>query len=210
MGLLLGVRTVLWLAAACMGAAIAGLALSIALSAETPAMLFGIAMMVIPAAAAAIVAGALLGSAARAALKKRTRTLPQPSTDIDELRSEFERLCRRLKVRRVLHETPQDNGSAHVEIADGAFHYVVTGRGSELERRTTRDRNELLYWLLSAVVFELASASGVRHRIKDQDFRRLLFAKEVEIMGTINREWAERKSEEIRRILSAHPFEDAG
>jgi hypothetical protein len=55
----------------------------------------------------------------------------------------------------MLHAVPQHDGGPHVEIIGDKYHYVVTERGSELERKITTDRQELLYWLISGVVFEM-------------------------------------------------------
>jgi hypothetical protein len=113
-----------------------------------------------------------------------------------------------LGTRRSFHTAAQHDGSAHVEVAGDAYYYVVTERGTEFERRRTRDSDELLYWLLSDIVFSLTSEYELRHRIAGQDFRRLLFQKQVELMGQLDPGWSERKAHEIQAILSTHPFDD--
>lgn len=51
----------------------------------------------------------------------------------------------------MLNTVPQAFGGPHVEIVRGKYHYVVCERGSEDERKTTTDEDELLYWLISVL-----------------------------------------------------------
>ncbi len=107
-----------------------------------------------------------------------------------------------------LQTTPQHDGSAHVEIVAGSYHYVVTERGSELERSLAKDKDELFYWLMSDVTFSIACDFEVTHRITGQDSRRQLFSKHVELLGRLSQDWATRKELEYAQVLSEHPFRD--
>lgn len=127
---------------------------------------------------------------------------------IDELRREFQDLCRKLDVERPLHSTPQHDGSVHVEVSENWFYYVVTERGKEFQRKSTTQAKELLYWLMRDVVFDLASAFEARHRVKGQSFRRLLFRKELELFAQIDPDWAARRQAEIEVTLHSHPYDD--
>jgi hypothetical protein len=130
------------------------------------------------------------------------------SVSIQQLRTEYKSLCRNLGTEGVLHAVPQHNGAPHVEIIGDKYHYVVTERGSEYERKTTTDEDELLYWLISDVVSEMAGDFELKHRVKGQNFRRILFAKEIEFMGRISAEWAERMADDIQKILAVAPYND--
>jgi hypothetical protein len=101
-----------------------------------------------------------------------------------------------------------DEGSPHVELVDGKYDYVVTERGSELQRRTARDEDELLYWLMSDVTKGIAIRLEARHRRRGQDSRRQWFARDVELLGSLNPEWGERKRLEYIEVLSTYPFRD--
>lgn len=101
---------------------------------------------------------------------------------------------------------PAHDGSAHVEIDKNGYHYIVTERGQELKRKTTLDPDELLYWLLSDVIFFMASKYELANRIYSQDSRRILFAKEVDLFKQLKQEWANRKQSEINKILESHPY----
>ena len=104
--------------------------------------------------------------------------------------------------------TPQHDGSPHIECIGGGFHYVVTERGSEPERRMTSEAEELLFWLVSDLTWALASEWEVQHRIEGEDFRRQLFRKDVELMSQVSEDWARRKKEKYEKILGEYPFDD--
>ncbi len=127
---------------------------------------------------------------------------------IEALIEKYRHYCALLGREAVVHTTPQHNGSPHAEVVDGRYHYVVTERGRELERRIAENEDEMLYWLVSDLVFGLATKYELEHRVPDKDFRRLLFAREIELMEKVNPEWAERTRQKIRNILAKHPYND--
>lgn len=101
------------------------------------------------------------------------------------------------------------SGAAHAElIADRIFYYVVTERGKEYERRFTPDPDELLYWFVSDAAFAAACDWEVRNRRPDEDFRRQLFSKQVELLALVSGAWAQRQRLEQEVILKDHPFDD--
>ncbi|GEM_PF-1227784 len=110
-----------------------------------------------------------------------------------------------------IQTSPQHDGTPHVEIVAGRYHYVITERGREHERRITADEDELLYWLLSDLVFEIASRRSAMPTFIPPwllDFRRRLFAHQVRLMSRLRPDWAERKRREIERLLEAFPYKD--
>lgn len=104
--------------------------------------------------------------------------------------------------------TPQHDGSPHIECIGGEFHYVVTERGIEHERRKTSDAEELLFWIVSDLTWEMAVEWEVRHRIEGEDFRRQMFRKDIELMSLVSEDWARRKKEKYEKILGQYPFDD--
>lgn len=128
--------------------------------------------------------------------------------DLTTLQADFERLCARLGTPRRLNTTAGHDGCAHIEVVNGQYHYVCTERGLELHRRHTRSKDEALYWLLSDLTFGLAVDDEYKHRVKGRSFRRLLFAKQLQLLQSIEPAWAARKAEEIHQILLKHPYDD--
>ena len=133
------------------------------------------------------------------------------SPSLDTIRDDFVRLTAALDAHascKVFDDSPTDNGKAHAEQRGGTFAYVVTERGQELERRETRDPDELLYWLVSDVARDAAQRYEGNHRQPGADFRRLYFQQHVELLSQLRPEWGERTRQEYERVLERHPFSD--
>ena len=125
-----------------------------------------------------------------------------------ELRHKFEVHCSKLGVNGVLHTSALQDGSSHVEKLGDTFHWIVTDRGSEIERRTTNSREEVEYWLVRGVVFALSIERVLKIRAAGQDFRRLMYEKRIEIMKSISRKWGDRIEKEIENLLIEYPYDD--
>jgi hypothetical protein len=125
------------------------------------------------------------------------------------IRGPFEKYCSQLGVRPIFRTNPADDGAAHVEFDGHFYHYVSCVRGRENERRIASGEDEILYWLLSDIVFNVACDFELKHRVKGKSFRRLLFAKELELIRALNVQWEARKRNEINEILAMVPFDDA-
>jgi Immunity protein 63 len=95
-----------------------------------------------------------------------------------------------------------------VEVDNGTYAWVVIERGKERKRRVTRELDDVLYWLIYDVTFSMASDYEFTHRIEAQDFRRVLFTKQIELLERLHHRWAVRAADEINRILSRYPFSD--
>jgi len=125
-----------------------------------------------------------------------------------QLKQSFKSICDKLGHEWPLFTASRHDGSPHVEVSGDKLSYVVTERGSEFERRTTTSQDDLLYWLASDMVFSLAGHYELTHRESGRDFRRIMFARELELMGRINPAWRARKDVEIMSILARHPYRD--
>lgn len=106
------------------------------------------------------------------------------------------------------YQSPQDLGYSHVEYNNGVFYYVITERGMELERRSTSNPDELLYWLVYDLTFSMASDYELHHRNKSEDSRRVLFTEHLELIGKINGVWAEKTRVDYNKVLVDNPFND--
>ncbi len=105
-------------------------------------------------------------------------------------------------------ETPQHDGSPHIEYEGDQFIYVVTERGRRFGEKRTTDPDELLYWLVSDVTWAMASDFEKTHRHETEDSRRQLFAKHLELLESVDSEWAHRKRAEYADILRQYPYQD--
>jgi hypothetical protein len=102
-----------------------------------------------------------------------------------------------------------DDAYPFLEVND-AYHYVIRERGSESRRRTTRDLDELLYWILEDRTAELASSYAVHHKVAGQEFRRPMFRHQLELLAKISPDMQARGAKRIADVLAKNPFEDDG
>lgn len=110
---------------------------------------------------------------------------------------------------RHLHFNATNDGSAHIEIDnEGKYNYIVTERGSELQRKFTDSLDCLLYWIFSTITFSLAMEYELKNRKEHEDFRRLLFCKQIELLNSISLKWGDRRKNEIQKILAENPYVD--
>src|SRR5258708_34276100 len=54
----------------------------------------------------------------------------------------------------------EDMARPHVEVAGPFLSWVVVERGNEIDRKTTRDLDELLYWISGSVAAGMPSGLG--------------------------------------------------
>ena len=99
-------------------------------------------------------------------------------------------------------------GTPFIEIDEKGYNYVVSERGEEYERKQTKDINILLYWIFKLIVFEMASDYELENRKPNEDFRRQLFAKQLELMEKLDSKFAQWNKEELDKILEKSPYED--
>jgi hypothetical protein len=114
----------------------------------------------------------------------------------------------KLNVDICLPRSPTNDGTPHVEQTGDKFAYVVTERGEETIRRETRDAQELLSWLVRDCTKQIAVDWERENRKKGIDPRRAVFEKHVEILSSINPDWAGLQKNEYERITSQYPFDD--
>ncbi len=132
-----------------------------------------------------------------------------PITTVEGIGKRFRELAAGLDVDpyyRVWNTTPQHDGSAHIEQIGSEFHFVVTERGGELERRRTTDPEEILYWLLDSVTQVAATNYELKHRIEGRDGRELWFPFQEKLLYDMKPDWGVRKQQQDSRILRDHPL----
>ena len=99
-------------------------------------------------------------------------------------------------------------GSPHIEINEMGYNYIVIERGTEFERKQTMDIDLLLYWIFTSIVFIMASEYELENRKPNEDFRRQLFSREIELMDKMNSKFGQWKREELAKTLETTPYDD--
>lgn len=81
-------------------------------------------------------------------------------------------------------------------------------RGKVDIRHRTSSVDDLLYRFFESVTASMALAYELRHRVPGQDFRRVAFARQEELLRQMFPEWADRRKQEHAAILRQSPFRD--
>lgn len=97
----------------------------------------------------------------------------------------------------------------YIEIDEDGYHWVVKERGREFERVTTRDIDELLFTVFQSITSEIASNYEAAHRVDNQDFRRVYFQRQEELMSQLSPQWGERAAQRHAEILQVAPYNDS-
>ena len=122
------------------------------------------------------------------------------------------------RLRSILHREPvawadfgvdEDFGSCHVRI-DDRYHWIGMERGQECAHQVTDDIDDLLFWIISSNAVGTAGKWEMEHRHPTDDFRRLYFARAVELLARVKPEWAARQQAIWDEVLTRHPFVDGG
>lgn len=107
-----------------------------------------------------------------------------------------------------IHTTSDGFGTPYIEIDKNGYNYVINERGTEYERRQTRDIEKLLYWIFEQIVFIMANEYELENRKPSEDHRRQLFAKEMELMKRLDPKFTQWYKEKLDKILEDYPYND--
>jgi hypothetical protein len=132
-------------------------------------------------------------------------------TTLAEIEQEVRNLAERIGAPASILPTfgySDDFARPHIEVDSRGFHYVVLERGHEQYRATTRDKDELLWFVFKSITFWLAGDFEVRNRVPRRDTRRLIFSKQIELLAQVSPVWAARAVDDHLDILRKHPFDD--
>lgn len=105
-------------------------------------------------------------------------------------------------------DVPNDFAYPYVLMEDPVLQYVIRERGEILQNRQTSDLEELLYWIFQDVTFNMAAEFEKRHRVSGQDFRRVLWNHQMQLLEKLRPEWRKKRQHQIDRILEESPFSD--
>jgi len=104
--------------------------------------------------------------------------------------------------------TPQDDGSPHVELADGGYAWVRTERGIELERRMV-DADALLFLVMELLTRDYAQQAELQSRGNQGYSRWRWIEAHIRLMAHLDLTWGARLSERYEKTLSATPLSPA-
>ena len=76
---------------------------------------------------------------------------------------------------------------------NGAYHYGYTERGQTRSIAQAADLHQILYYPLQDITFQAASAHKLAHKTTAQNLRRILFAKQLELLAAIHADYATQR-----------------
>lgn len=91
---------------------------------------------------------------------------------------------------------------------DDKYHYIMMERGQVYKHYESEELEEILYPLFKNITFSLAQEYEFNHRRVNEDFRRLMWKKQLKLLRKINKNFAEERKKEIEEILTISPYND--
>jgi len=128
-----------------------------------------------------------------------------------EIRQIIEKLARQIDAPASVmptYDNFRNDGTPNVEVSNSVYYYRALDRDTETINRHTTDLNILLYWVFSGITFSMACEYELANRNPSQDFRRIMFEHQVELLTLLSPEWGEREAQEHAQILEHSPFND--
>ena len=81
------------------------------------------------------------------------------------------------------------------------YHYIIIERGQVLEHKKTKEFKQLILWIFRDITFSMACDYELKNRIESQDFRIILFKKQIELLSIIDSDFAETLAFKNRFLL---------
>lgn len=129
---------------------------------------------------------------------------------LSDLAAEYRSMAEQLEVEpyyKAFHTSPQQDGTPHVEMSSGKFEFVVTERGSELERISGLDNDEVLYLLFKGVTSTMAISYELRNRQPTGDGRAVWFPYQEKLIAGLKPSWGVKLKAEHDQILQKSPLQ---
>jgi len=104
--------------------------------------------------------------------------------------------------------TPNGRDGSFCYSDDEGYHFSVNERGLLRVNIVTQSLSEITYQVLSSDIFWMAVEYESTHRIEEQDFRRLLFQKELQYWSILGPEFTGQAERKITDTLRQSPFQD--
>lgn len=86
------------------------------------------------------------------------------------------------------------------------YHILFTEKGKIRSDVVTSKEREVLWNALEIFSTDIIMDFAIKNREEGKDFRRALFAKEIEIFSLFGKDFEKRKFDEINEILKQNPY----
>lgn len=101
-----------------------------------------------------------------------------------------------------------DFAKPFIEIDRYGYNYVCRERGEEIFRKLPFDNEELTFEIFKDVTREMAWNWELKNRKPNEDSRRQVVEKQIELMAKLDKSFGDRIKKEIGQILRLAPYQD--
>lgn len=88
------------------------------------------------------------------------------------------------------------------------IHLRTKERGNIIKDDAYTNVEEVCYLIMDSIVYKIATRYELTNRVKYQDSRRVVYAKQIELMGMISENFKIRKENEINNLLVISAYND--
>lgn len=81
-------------------------------------------------------------------------------------------------------------------------------RESENELKEYNNYSDFIWSLLDEIIVAKSINYTSLHKVVGKDFRRVMFAKQIELMYLYSEDFGKRKEQEVNKILESYPYSD--
>lgn len=97
-------------------------------------------------------------------------------------------------------------GAPYIEVDEFNYYFLAFDRDVKTLNRKTQDVNELLYWVFAYITSSMSSTYASSHRDHNNNFRKIMFSHQLELLDKIDPLWRARREKEIDEILRNNPY----
>ena len=101
------------------------------------------------------------------------------------------------------------NEGASVYVTSTQYHYIIMERGNVVKHYKSEKIEDILYPLFENITFTLAVKYELKHRNTDEDWRKLMWQKQLALLEAIEIGFADIRRNEIAEILRISPYKDS-
>ena len=101
------------------------------------------------------------------------------------------------------------DGTPNIEVSTSVYYYrAFAERGEVVKNQQTDNLAELLYWVFRDIADRIAYNFAMQYRNPSEDFRRVWFEHQLELLEKVKIEWKIQREKEIEEILANAPYND--
>ena len=130
---------------------------------------------------------------------------------LPEIKNRIEQLAKQIDAPANLipsYGTSKNIGDPFIDVDDSHYYYLALERDVKTINRQTSNFDELLYWVFQYITSTMALYYELNHRDPNSmnDFRRVKFAYQLELLEKLSPMWRKRREQEIEDMLKDHPY----